>query len=177
MPLRSCTSSSWRFASSYCNPALCPGPAAQATCHHLSGGAPCHAHYLAYWIRPHMQTFIPSLGDSLHSEDISPALRDFSSLLFGVFGLPWVAVNSLGKVTCQALYVEFTSTLPHSKFKDRLPNLPWRIACCQLSHSSLTGLAADVIFSLFHSILSIQVHCHCLCLAPSRHCLYWPGSG
>ncbi len=180
MPLRSSTSSSWRFASSYYN------PAAQATCHQLSEGAPCHAHYLAYWIRPHMQTFIPSLGDSIHGEDISPAYRDFSSLLVEVFGLPRVAVNSLGKVTCKACYVELCG-VPTSPGESLAVNFPTPLLLVWLPMSySHFSTASSLSNSLPQPLpcplpsLSLQpgfrVGCPPLfhCLPKSRHHLVFP---
>ncbi len=48
-------------------------------------------------------TFIPSLGDGLHAEDLPPMFRDLSSLLVKVFALPGVAMLSQRKVASEAL--------------------------------------------------------------------------
>jgi hypothetical protein len=58
------------------------------------------------------RTCISSPDYGLHTENILPAYKDLSTLLFEVFGLGRVAVNSLSEVTSKALYMELTSTLP-----------------------------------------------------------------
>jgi hypothetical protein len=101
--------------------------------------------------------------------------RDLSKLLNEVFALPSVSVGGLAEVASKGLYTEFTSTLPRPKVEACLPDLPWRIAWLRMAHRSLPGLTADVVFSLLHNILPLQVRHHRLHLAASPHCPRCPG--
>jgi hypothetical protein len=147
---------------------------AKQACHRLAGGGNPAAH-IAYWVGLRLRGRLPALGGGPHAEDIPPAFKELASLLLEVFSLPEVSVASLADVTSKYVYSQFTSTLPPPKVESRQPDLPWRIAWARLAGPALSAAAADVMFSLLHNILPLQVRRHRLRLAPSPHCPHCPG--
>jgi hypothetical protein len=147
---------------------------AKQACHRLAGGGNPAGH-IAYWVGLRLRGRLPALGGGPHAEDIPPAFKELASLLLEVFSLPEVSVTSLADVTSKYVYGQFTSSLPPPKMESRQPDLPWRIAWARLAGPALSAAAADVMFSLLHNILPLQVRRHRLQLAPSPHCPHCPG--
>jgi hypothetical protein len=140
----------------------------------LAGGGNPAAH-IAYWIGLRLRDRLPALGAGPHAEAVPPAFGELASLLREVFSLPEVSVSALADVTSKYLYAQFTSTLPPPKVECRQLDLPWRIAWSRMAGPSLSAAAADVMFSLLHNILPLQVRRHRLRLAPSPDCPHCPG--
>ncbi len=84
-------------------------------------------------------------------------------------------MTALADVTSKHVYAQFTSSLPPPKVECRQPDLPWRIAWSRMAGPSLSAAAADVMFSLLHNILPLQVRHHRLRLAPSPNYPHCPG--